>query len=121
MSKIFRFTCIVCPLGCYVEAELEGENLKIHGCKCSRGEEWVRSEIFQPKRILVSVIKVKNGVYPVASVKTDRPVPKDKIFQVMKFLSNLEISAPVKMGQVIVKNVLDTGANIVATRDVDKK
>jgi len=121
MSKIYRFTCIVCPLGCYVEAELEGKDLRIHGCKCPRGEEWVRSEIFEPKRVLMSVIRVKNGVYPVVSVKTDRPVPKDRISQIMKFLSNLEIYAPVSIGQVIVKNVLNTGANIVATREVEKK
>ncbi len=117
MSKIYRFTCIVCPLGCYIEAELDEGNLKIHGCRCSRGEEWVRSEIFEPKRVLMSVIRVKNGKYPVVSVKTDRPVSKDKIPHIMKLLANLEVSAPVKRGDIIVENVLDTGANIVATRE----
>jgi len=121
MSKIYRFTCIVCPLGCYVEAELEGDTINIRGCKCPRGEEWVKEEILDPKRVVMSVIKVKNGEYPVVSVKTDAPVPKEKIPDIMRYISRLEVSAPVKRGDIIVRNILGLQANLVATRDVMEK
>ncbi|ADD09336.1 DUF1667 domain-containing protein [Candidatus Aciduliprofundum boonei] len=121
MSKLYRFTCIICPLGCYIEAELNGSDLKIRGCRCSRGEEWVREEILEPKRIVMSVVKVKNGEYPIVSVKTDKPVPKDMIRKIMKYLSNVEALAPIKVGDIVVENILDLGVNIIATRNVEEK
>lgn len=121
MGKVYRFTCIICPLGCYIEAVMEDNNLKIYGCKCSRGEEWVKEEVLAPKRIVMSVIKVKNGKYPVVSVKTDKAVPKEKIPLIMKYLAGLEVSAPVKEGDVIVSNLLGMNVKLIATRSVDEK
>ncbi len=121
MNRIYRFTCIMCPLSCYIEAKFEGNELKIWGCRCPRGKEWVKSEIFEPKRTVMSVVKVKNGKYPVVSVKTDAPVPKERIEELMRHIASLEVEAPVRIGDVVEKNVLNMEVNLVATRTVEEK
>ena len=121
MSKIYRFTCIVCPLGCYIEVEVDGRDVRVRGCRCPRGEKWAREEVLEPKRSVLSVVKVKNGSYPVVSVKSDGSVPKNKIGEIMALLSKIELSAPVHVGDIVISNVLGLGVNIVATRSVEEK
>ncbi len=121
MKKLYKFTCIVCPLGCYIEAEVDGQNVRVRGCRCARGENWAKQEILEPKRVVMSVVRVKNGRYPVVSVKTDAPVPKEKIDDVMCYIANMEISAPVSIGEVLAENMLGLGVNLVATRSVEEK
>lgn len=121
MRRIYKLTCIVCPLGCYIEAEVDGENVRVQGCRCPRGKEWARQEIIEPKRTIMSVVRVKNGKYPVVSVKTDAPVPKEKVEELMHYIAQMEVSAPVKIGEVLVENILGVGANLVATRTVEEK
>ncbi len=119
MSEIrkIRLTCIICPLGCTIEVTMEGDKIVgITGYTCPKGKEYAIQEITAPKRIVMSVVKVKGGIFPTVSVKTDKPVPKELIPKIMKKLVDVEVEAPVHIGQIIVKNILDTGANIVATR-----
>ncbi|ASJ13322.1 DUF1667 domain-containing protein [Thermococcus thioreducens] len=120
MSEIkkFRLTCIVCPLGCTVEVTMEGDRITgVEGFTCPRGKDYAIQEIREPKRIVMSVVKVRGGRFPTVAVKSDRPVPKELIPAIMKKLAEVEVEAPVSVGQVIVENVLGTGANIVATRE----
>jgi CxxC motif-containing protein len=120
MSEVrkFRLTCIICPLGCTIEVTMEGDKITgVTGCTCPRGEEYAVQEVTEPKRVVMSVVKVKGGTFPTVSVKSDRPIPKELIPMVMKELAKVEVEAPVHVGQVIVENVLGTGANIVATRE----
>ncbi|HIP89557.1 MAG TPA: DUF1667 domain-containing protein, partial [Thermococcus paralvinellae] len=70
--------------------------------------------------IVMSVVKVKDGDFPTVSVKTDKPVPKELIPKIMKELANIEVKAPVKLGQILVENIGNSGANIVATRPVQR-
>ncbi|NJE76521.1 DUF1667 domain-containing protein [Thermococcus sp. ES12] len=116
--KKFRLTCIICPLGCTIEVTMEGDRITgITGCTCPRGEEYAVQEVTEPKRVVMSVVKVKGGMFPTVSVKSDRPVPKELIPKIMRELAGVEVEAPVRVGQVIVENILGTGANIVATRE----
>lgn len=111
---IYRFTCIVCPLGCSIEVEVEnGEVKEVKGCKCPRGMEWAIQEVTSPKRVVMSVVPVEGGALPTVSVKTAEPVPKEKIPGLMKFLANLKLKAPVNVGQVVAEW---EGIKIVATR-----
>ncbi|KPU63562.1 molybdopterin oxidoreductase [Thermococcus sp. EP1] len=115
-----RLTCIVCPLGCLIEVEVENDRVtEVIGYKCPRGRDWAINEIINPKRIVMSVVKVKNGKLPTVSVKTTKPIPKEKIPELMKVLAQIEIKAPVRVGQVILENPLDLETKIVATRDVE--
>ncbi len=109
----FRVNCIVCPMSCYVEVELDGE-IRVTGYRCPRGKEWAVQEALSPKRVVVTVLKVKGGDLPVVSVKTD-PVPRDKVREVIRELSKVELVPPLRVGQVVAE--VD-GVKVYVTREV---
>lgn len=111
MNEKREMICIMCPMGCNLTVErLEGE-IKVSGNSCIRGENFAKEELSCPKRIVTTSVKTKDGV---KSCKTTKPIPKDKIFEVVKEIEKLRLKK-VKFGQVIIKNVLKTGADIVIT------
>lgn len=123
MSEVKRckVTCIVCPIGCEIEVIIKDNKvIEVTGNMCPRGKDYAIQEVTSPRRVVMSVIPVKNGDFPTVSVKTDKPVSKDLISKIMRELAKVEIEAPVEIGEVIVKNVANSGANIVATRPVKK-
>jgi CxxC motif-containing protein len=109
--------CIVCPKGCHLKVD-EENGFAVTGNACPRGAEYGKMELTHPTRVVTSTVRCAGGLYPRCPVKTDRPVPKGEIFQVMAALEVVELSAPVRAGQVVVENVCGTGANVVATRDM---
>ena len=117
-----KITCILCPIGCEILAEIkEGECRIIEGCKCKGGEEYAINEVFNPKRMLTTSILIENGVWPLVSVKSSKPIPKEKLFNVLKQIKKTTIKAPVKSGQIIIKNLENIGINIIATKTVKEK
>jgi len=123
MSEAYTFICIICPRGCEIKVETKNrEIIKITGNQCARGIDYVEQEIKEAKRVIISVIKVKYGDFPTVSVKTDKPIPKKLIPKIMKKLAGIEVEAPIKIGQRIIKieNVTDNDVYIVATRPVKK-
>ena len=115
-------TCIGCPLGCLVTVELEnGEIVSVTGNTCVRGDSYARKEVTSPTRIVTSTVKVVGGNAPTVSVKTQSDIPKDKIFDCVKALKEVEVAAPVAIGDVVLKNVVGTGVDIVATKGVEVK
>lgn len=111
---IYRFTCIVCPLGCSIEVEVEnGEVKDVRGHTCPRGKEWAVEEVTSPRRVVMSVVPVEGGALPTVSVKTAEPVPKERIPELMSVLAGLKLKAPVTVGQVVAEW---EGVKIVATR-----
>lgn len=112
-------TCINCPVGCRMSVSLSdsGEFLSVSGNTCKRGAAYARQECTLPERMITAVIPVKESETPL-SVKTSRPVPKSMVFQVMEELSRMDVHLPVSIGQVILPDVLRTGADIVATRSL---
>lgn len=120
---IKKFVCVQCPVGCKLTVEIkDNENsiIKVEGNKCNRGIEYAKDEIEDPKRILTTSIKVIDGELPLVSVKTDKPIPKKYISTIMKIIKNYEIKAPIKRGDIIIKNIIDTDINIIATRTVEE-
>ncbi|MCH3965090.1 MAG: DUF1667 domain-containing protein [Clostridium sp.] len=119
---IREYTCIICPNGCEIEADVEGKELvSIEGASCKRGEEYVHQEILDPRRNIASSVLVENGVLPLVSVRLTNPVPKNDIFKVMDEIKKVTIKAPVKMNRVIIKNVLDLGSDVIATKNVERE
>ena len=115
-------TCIVCPIGCRVELTARGkEILDVKGCKCERGRTYAIEECVLPKRILTTTIPILGGQIPMLPVRTTKPVPKELMMPCMFVLKRLDVEAPVKLGQVVVLNILNTGADIVASRSVPKR
>lgn len=121
--RTVEIVCVQCPMGCKLKIITDEENKisDISGYTCERGKQYAVQEITDPKRIIPSSIKVVNGELPLVSVKTDRPVSKKLISEIMLIIKKSAVTAPVKVGQVLVKNILGTGADIVATRQVNAK
>ena len=112
--------CIGCPMGCPLSVELDqGEVVSVRGNTCKRGEIYARKEVTNPTRIVTSTVVVEGGKLAAVSVKTREDIPKEKIFECMKALKGVKVQAPVHMGDVIVKNVADTGVDVIATKSVD--
>jgi CxxC motif-containing protein len=113
-------TCVVCPVSCPVEVEYhEHEILSIDRNQCKLALEYVRNEMFDPRRVVTTSVEVEGGAMPLVSVKTDRPIPKTAVSDAMKTICAVRVRPPVRTGDVIVRDLLGTGANVVATRDVD--
>ncbi len=114
---IRELTCIVCPKGCPLTVELEGkEILSVKGHTCKRGEIYARTECTAPMRTLTTTAAVAGG--GVVPVKTDRTVPKEMLFDCMKVINALRVSADVKIGDIVLEDILGTGANLVVTGKV---
>jgi CxxC motif-containing protein len=116
-----EITCIVCPIGCKILVRTDGTLFELlEGNKCKRGVEYARSEALDPRRVLTSSVFVQDGEWSLVSVKTNKPVPKDKIFEVLRVIKKTKVKAPVKIGQILVKDVANLGINVVATKPVKR-
>lgn len=113
-----QMNCVACPLGCLITVEYEGNEVySVTGNTCKRGEAYAKTEITNPVRSIHSTVKVIGGAHPVVPCKTSGPIPKGVIFDVMKEINKVTVNAPVKIGQVFIKNVCGTGVDIVATNN----
>ncbi len=113
-----QFTCIGCPLGCRLRAEvLDGRVYDIQGNRCPNGEDYARQEALDPRRILTYVLPVIGAKCPL-SVRTSAPVPKARLQELVDLLREIRVRRPVRRGAIIVKNALNTGADIIATREI---
>ncbi len=111
--------CINCPMGCMLSVDIaDNGEMTVTGNTCPRGDIYARKELTNPTRIVTSIVKVQNGELPVASVKTASDIPKEKINEVVDALKDVEISAPVKIGDVVYANVANTGVDVISTRNV---
>ncbi len=115
MNEKKELICIVCPRGCHLVVD---ENMNVAGNFCKRGEVYGKNEVTNPTRTITSTVKISGGPIPRLPVKTSQPVPKDRIFDVMAEINKLSVQAPVEMNAVLLPNVLETGADVLATREV---
>ena len=107
--------CIVCPRGCHLKVD-EACGYTVTGNGCPRGEAYGKRELTHPTRVITSTVRCTGGAYPRCPVKTSAPVPKERIFDVVAALDGITVEAPVRLGQVVVKDVCGTGADFVSTR-----
>ena len=108
--------CIICPRGCALHADIQGENVTVTGYACPRGQNYATQECTTPVRTVTATVRVSNRYNTMASVKTLTPVAKDKMMEVMHALRQIQIQAPVKIGDVVLADVC--GAPIVVTREI---
>lgn len=120
-EKIERIiTCIVCPVGCEAKVTIEGgKAVKAEGLACSRGEEYVFGEVEAPMRDFFSIVGIEGGVAPVCPVRSTKPIPKDRIMDCSRELAELTVAAPVRIGDMVMHNVLGLGVDLVATRSIE--
>lgn len=111
-----KLTCIVCPLGCSLTVKLDGKQvLSVEGNTCPRGKLYGENECTDPQRTVTSTVKCCNG--SMLPVKTDRPIPKDRMLDCMALINSTVAKLPVRIGDVIIENAF--GSNIVATANMD--
>lgn len=111
--------CTVCPRGCHINVEGEGEKiLSMEGYGCKRGVTYATAEFTNPVRILTTLVKIDGMDGELLPVRSANPVPKDKLFDCMDVIRKTKVGLPVKMHDVIIKNICDTGVDIVATKAV---
>lgn len=121
MSTQKELTCIVCPKGCSLRATIENDTvLSVEGNACPRGAAYAKEELMDPHRMVTSIVTVTGGHLPVVSVRTTEPIPKGKISECMKALKNVEVAAPISIGQVIFRNIAGTEVDIIATKNIER-
>lgn len=121
MNESKEMICIVCPMGCRLTVtkdEMAENGYTVEGNSCKRGYVYGVNEQTNPTRVIPTTVKIENGVLNRLPVKTDKPVPKKLIFKCMEEINKVTVYAPINTGDIIIENILGTGANIVATRSM---
>ncbi|RDC22991.1 hypothetical protein C1858_05335 [Eggerthella lenta] len=118
-TDIAAYTCICCPLGCRIEVALDenGQVSEVSGYTCKRGADYAAQEAVAPERMVTAVLCV-SGCLELVSVKTQRPVPKAAMKDVLAAVAALRLDAPVAAGDVLIEDVCGTGVAVVATKSV---
>ncbi len=117
--EIREMTCIRCPLGCALTATVADDgSITVTGNTCPRGAEYARNELTNPRRMVTSTVRVAGRKDAMVSVKTATDIPKDKMLACVEALREAEVIPPIHIGDVILKNVANTGVDIVATKSV---
>lgn len=111
-----EFTCIICPRGCLLHVD---DEMNVTGNTCPRGKQYAISELTNPVRTITSSVRVNNREDLLVSVKTSGSIPKGKIFDVMAEINKLSVNAPTKIGDVVVKDILGLGVDILVTKNID--
>jgi len=114
---MIELVCIGCPKGCHLKVD-ENNDYQVSGNGCEVGAKYGHDELTNPTRTLTSTVKITGAIHSQLPVKTDKPIPKKLMIDVVKSLKDVVVASPVKAGQVIVENILDTGANIIAGREM---
>ena len=111
-----KITCIICPRGCAMTATVQGEKVTVIGNTCPKGEEYAINECLHPVRTVTATVRVANRPNTMVSVKTETPVPKDRMMAVMEVLRKTEVNAPLAISDIVAYNVC--GSNIVVTKEI---
>ncbi len=109
--------CINCPRGCRLKVD---DNLNVTGNFCPRGAIYAKNELTHPVRTLTSTVKVQSTLERRLPVKSSEPLPKEKVFEAVRELDEANVNAPVHIGDIVVRNVAQTGINIIATKNIEK-
>jgi CxxC motif-containing protein len=117
-----HFVCVVCPVGCEIDVVHDGSKIiSMEGNKCEKSEEFVGQELIEPMRILTTTVRIEGSRWPVIPVRTDKAVPKRLFPRIMRQLKRIKLQTPVSMMDVVVRDVMRTGADIIATRAMPRE
>lgn len=117
---IKEMCCIVCPMSCHIQVECneQQEIIKVQGNRCPRGEAYARSEAIDPQRIVTTTVRIHHASYPLLPVITSQTISKSKVFEVMEACKHLEVEAPIEVNEVLMKNIAESGADLIASRSM---
>jgi len=111
--------CIVCPLGCRMDVEIDGTEVKsVEGNQCKLGPKHAGKEVRFPGRILTTNVRTDIPGIPLLPVRSDKEIPKDQLMTCMGEITKHRISGALKMGETVIEDILGLGVNIVACRTI---
>lgn len=115
-----EIVCITCPNSCVMQVKLDqdGQVDQVKGNKCKRGIDFARSEITHPMRTLCTTVRTDRTDFPVLPVRVDGEIPKEKVFEAMAEINRVVVKAPVALGEVVRRDLLGLGVNVIATSDL---
>ena len=111
--------CITCPMGCTLDVTHDGDAIvEVEGATCKRGENYAEEELTDPRRMVTTTVRVVGGLHPLLPVYTSAPIPKARIFDLLEDIRKAEVEAPVRVGDVVLENVVGTDVHVLASRDM---
>ncbi len=117
-----EMTCIVCPQGCrlLIDIEEKSNEMTVSNHKCKRGPIYAEKELKNPTRFLTATVAIKNASHKRLPIKSSIEVPKQEMFNIMRAINKIVVSAPISCGDVVYKDILGLGIDLVATRDMEQ-
>lgn len=117
-------TCVICPKGCSISVAWRMEDgvkkvEEVHGNSCPRGLSYASSEVVHPVRVLSSTVRIRNSALSLLPVRSSSPLSKEMILDAMAVIKKTVVDGPVKMGDVIIPDILKSGIDMIACRDSD--
>lgn len=110
--------CITCPKGCTLEVKHDGKTVVEVAKGCKRGHEYAQNELADPRRMVASTVRIRGALHPLLPVYTSAPFPKGRIHDLLHTLRQLELQSPVSVGEVVLKDALGSGIDIIASRSM---
>ena len=119
---IKELVCITCPMGCHLQIECNDQQEVIHvtGNHCQRGAAYAKKEMTAPERMFTSTVRIKGAIHPLLPVMSEKPVPKEKMFDIMEEIRKVCVQAPIAVRTIIIENVCDTKVNLIASRTMEQ-
>jgi len=114
--------CVSCPIGCHLRIEWMDEkpnDYLITGNGCKRGIIYGETEMRHPMRMATTTVRIKGGKIERLPVKTSAPIPKELVEPLCRYVETIEIRVPIALGDIVIKNIFNTGADVIACRTID--
>lgn len=125
--ETLQFNCTTCPSECLLTVEVErnadgavAEVRSVAGNSCPRGDKFAHQELTCPMRVLTTTVAVSGGDEALLPVRTAEAIPLELHAQAMALIRRLVVKAPIRMGDVVLPNLLDTGTDLIASMDIDR-
>jgi CxxC motif-containing protein len=112
--------CNSCNEMCILSIDKYDNNMDVYGNKCDEGINYANVEINNNKSIFTTLVRIKGAKYNVVSVKSSKPLDKNIWIECSKALGRIYVGAPIKAGDIICKNILNTGADIICTKSIER-
>ncbi len=114
---MIELVCIGCPRGCHLQVD-ENNDYAVTGNHCPIGAEYGKNELLNPTRVLTTTVKITGAIHHMLPVKSAKPLPKAKLIEAAKSLATVTVASPIRVGDVVVADILGTGVDIVAAKNM---
>ena len=125
--ETLQFNCTTCPSECLLTVEVErsadgavAEVRSATGNNCARGDKFAHQELTCPMRVLTTTVAVSDGEETLLPVRTAEAIPLALHAHAMDLIRGVIVEAPIRMGDVVLPNLLDTGTDLIASMDIDR-